>query len=188
MSYLSNGQRKALVVKRHPITAMRIREIILICILLYPLTSLGQDERDTIFRIDTIPIHRFNEAKQLVGVYESPSFRVFVEYKSLISSLKSHIKAYDLDEDKNLLKQLKDRSKTIMQRIDAIQSNPVFKSRLAFRTMNLMKAGKCIVLNRVSGANESYLIHQDYQKKWWTGTRFLTEDGHIVLDVTTGAF
>jgi hypothetical protein len=176
------------IVNRHPIAAMRVREIILMCILLFPLSSFGQDERDTIFRNDTIAIHGLKEASEVATIYESPNFKIFADYKKLISSLKSHIKAYDIEEDKNLLKQLQHRSKTIKQRIDAVKSDPVLKSRLAFRTMDLLKTGKCIIQNRISGANESNMILQDYQKKWWTGTRFLTVDAQIVFDVTTGAF
>lgn len=150
--------------------------------------ALGQEERDTVFTNDTIRIHGQYNAANVVVLYESPTFTVSSDYASIISSLKSHVKAHDIDWDKKLLRQLQDRAKTPKQRIAAAQSDPQLKSRLAFRTMDLLKLGKCVVRNQANGVTEARLIHQDYQKKWWTGTRFLTLDGHLVFDIQTGAF
>ena len=167
---------------------MKVSEVILVCMMLFPPFVFGQGDRDTLFRSDTVDISSPRDPNNTVVICENSTFKVSTDYKSLILSLKSHIKAHGIDWDKSLLKQLEDNSKTIEQRIAVVQSDPLLETRLQFRTMDLLKAGKCIVQNRTSGAKYSKLIYQDYQKNWWTGTRFLTLDGQLIFDVRTGTF
>jgi hypothetical protein len=123
-----------------------------------------------------------------VKLVDTDTLIVWTSYGLVIKSLKHHIKKWEVDEDKALLKHLQSSSKSLAKKMDEINANPVLKSRLEFRTIDILRSGKCEVYNKVLKQNETQVACIDYWKKWWTGVKFLTSKNTLVIDVRTGSF
>jgi hypothetical protein len=127
------------------------------------------------------------KCKRIV-LLETDSVIVSSSFDLIAENLKSFIKVYDIEEDKQLLRQLFSTSKTVERNLADIAGTPALKARLDFRTADLLQQGKCIVYNKAIKTFEEGIICQDYWKKWWTGKRFTTWRHVSIMDIRTGAY
>jgi hypothetical protein len=105
-----------------------------------------------------------------------------------VTSIREHIKNFEVKDDIELLNNLLDQSNTLRLNLDAINNDIVLKSRLNFRTVELIQERKCMVYNKIEESFESVVFMTDYIQNWWSGIRISTQTNQVIIDVRTGAF
>jgi hypothetical protein len=165
----------------------RVTAIWLFFILSLP--CLGQQVTDSAYT-KTISVLSKDKIRlnKRISLLVSDSFVVYSTFDIVVDNLKKFIKEYDVEEDRELLKKFFDTSKSLEKHLQDIQNDNRLKSRLEFRTADLLENGKCIVYNKVTKTYESQVTITNYRKNWWTGKKFCSLNNQTILDIRTGAY
>jgi hypothetical protein len=160
-------------------------------VLLFLLLALPCDSqiRDTswITQISLQP-DGFIKSKRRIPLFESDTFTVYSTFDLVVTNIKKHIDEYEVEEDKLLLDKFFNTSKSFDRNLRDVQDDKVLKSRLDFRTAELIQRRECLVYNKMSKKFETILFVTNYIENWWTGIRFSTESNLQIMDLVTGAF
>jgi hypothetical protein len=116
------------------------------------------------------------------------TFIVYSSFDIIIDNLKKFIAEYDVEEDKNLLNKFLNTSKSLEGNLQDIRKDEKLKSRLDFRTADLLECAMCVVYNKVSKSCEKQITMTTYIKNWWNGKRFSSLNNQIIMDIRTGAY
>lgn len=130
----------------------------------------------------------FIKSKKRIPLFESDTFIVYSSFDLVVTNIKKHINEYEIEEDKLLLDKFVNTSKSFDRNLKAIQDDKVLKSRLDFRTAELIQQRECLVYNKIFKRFETIVFIIKYIKNWWIGIRFSTESNLQIMDIVTGAF
>ena len=129
----------------------------------------------------------FIKSKKRIPIFESDTFTVYSTFDLVVTNIKKHIDEYEVEEDKLLLDKFFNTSKSFDRNLKDIQDDKILKSRLDFRTAELIQRRECLVYNKMSEKFEARVFITNYLKNWWTGIRFSTESSLQIMDLVTGA-
>jgi hypothetical protein len=130
----------------------------------------------------------FIKSMKRIPIFESDTFIVYSTFDLVITNIKKHIVEHEVEEDKLLLAKFFNTSKSFDRNLKDIQDDKILKSRLDFRTAELIQRRECLVYNKMSEKFETTIFVTNYIKNWWTGIRFSTESSLQIMDLVTGAF
>jgi hypothetical protein len=157
--------------------------------LLFLIITSNSQIRDTSWLTEiSLRTDAFIKPKKRIPIFDSPTFSVYSTFDLVVTSIKMHIDEHDVEEDKLLLKKFFNTSKSFDRNLKDIQDDQVLKSRLAFRTVQLIQQRECLIYNKISKKFESKVIVTNYIKNWNTGIRFSTESALQIMDIITGSF
>ena len=130
----------------------------------------------------------FIKSKKRIPLFESDTFTVYSTFDLVVTNIKKFIDEHEVEEDKLLLDKFFNTSKSFDRNLEDIQNDKVLKSRLDFRTAELIQRRECLVYNKISKKFEAMIFVTNYIKNWWTGIRFSTQSNQQIMDLVTGAF
>lgn len=126
--------------------------------------------------------------KKRIPLFESDTFTVYSSLDLVVANIKKFNDEHEVEEDKLLLDKFFNTSKSLDRNLEDIQNDTVLKSRLQFRTAELIQNRECLVYNKISKKFETMIFVTNYIKNWWTGIRFSTQSNQHIMDLRTGAF
>lgn len=130
----------------------------------------------------------FIKSKKRIPLFESDTFTVYSTFDLVVTNIKKFIDENEVEEDKILLDKFFNTSKSFDRNLTDIQNDKVLKSRLDFRTVELIQRRECLVYNKISKKFETMIFVTNYIKNWWTGIRLSTQSSLQIMDLVTGAF
>lgn len=130
----------------------------------------------------------FIKSKKRIPIFETDTFTVYSTFDLVVTNIKRHIDEHEVEEDSMLLAKFFNTSKSFDRNLKDIQADRILKSRLDFRTAELIQRRECLVYNKLSEKFETIVFATNYIKNWWTGIRFSTESNLQIMDLVTGAF
>ena len=105
--------------------------------------SIGQVP-DTTRTIEILlPQSNFIKAIERISLFESDSFIIYTSFDILVKNFKNFIKENAVKEDLEILRILVDNSKPLSTNLKEIQNDQEMKSRLDYRTADLLLKRKC---------------------------------------------
>ena len=172
-------------------------QILLLIILLpgYQSFSQGQDRIELPLKLDStsiiksvlveLPDSSSYFKNDLIIIFANNNFICSTTRNILISSIKKHIKNYEIEDDKELLKKVKSEKSSDLTTaiVDAR-----LKSRLYYRISDIIQSKQCIILNNERLTLEKRIIIQKFSTRLESGTRITAENGTIILDSIEGVF
>ena len=123
-----------------------------------------------------------------IPLLESDSFTIYSSFNLLVANVKSFIDEHEIEEDILLLNCLLNTSKSLERNLEDIKNDKTLKSRLDFRTADLIQRRNCLVYNKSLKLFESMIFVTNYVKNWWTGIRFTNQADRLIMDLRTGAY
>jgi|SRR5690606_4922274 len=135
-----------------------------------------------------LPESQLIDSSNRILLFETDTFSVYSRLEVVVTSIREHIKNFEVEDDTELLNNLLDPSNSLRLNLDAINNNIVLKSRLNFRIVELIQERKCLVYNKIEESLETVVFVTDYIQNWWTGIRISTQTNQVIIDVRTGAF
>lgn len=166
-----------------------IRKVILILSFLFSAVVSFSQIRDSSWTTEvSLQPGAFIKPKKRVPLFDSNSFTVYSTFDLVVTNIKKFIDEYEVVEDKLLLKKFLNTSKSFDRNLDDIQNDNLLKSRLDFRTAELIQSRGCLVYNKISKEFENMVFVVNYIKNKRTGIRFLTKTNQQIMDIETGAF
>ena len=130
----------------------------------------------------------FIKSKKRIPLFESDTFIVYSTFNLVVTNIQKFIDEHEVQEDKLLLDKFFNTSKSFDRNLEDIQNDQVLKSRLDFRTAELIQRRECLVYNKMAKKFETMILVTNYIKNWWTGIRFSTQSNQQIMDIITGAF
>ena len=167
---------------------MNRRITLLLSFFILTLTSSSQIRDSSWTKEIILQTDNFIKPKKRIPLFESDTFTVYSTFDLVVTNIKKFSEEYGVEEDKLLLDKFFNTTKSFERNLQDIQNDPVLKSRLQFRTADLIQKRECLVYNKISKKFESMIFVTNYIKNWWTGLRFSTQSNQQILDLRTGAF
>lgn len=130
----------------------------------------------------------FIKSKKRIPLFDSDTFTVYSTFDLVVANIKEFIDEHEIEEDKLLLNKFFNTSESLDRNLEDIQNNKVLKTRLDFRTAELIQRRECLVYNKISKSFESMVFVTNYIKNWWTGIQFSTQANLQIMNLVTGAF
>jgi hypothetical protein len=167
---------------------MTRRTTLLISFLILVVVCFGQSRDSSWTKEISLQTGDFIKPKKRIPIFESDTFTVYSTFDLVTTHIKKFIDEHQIKEDKILLKMFFNTSKSLDRNLEDIQNSKILKSRLDFRTAELIQRQECLIYNKKSRKFETMIFVTNYIKNWWTGIRFSTPSNQQVMDLVTGAF
>jgi hypothetical protein len=167
---------------------MNRRITLVLSFFILTLTCFSQIQDSSWTKKISLQTNGFIKPKMRIPLFETDTFTVYSTFDFVVANIKRFGDEYAVEEDKLLLDKFFNTSKSLDRNLEDIQNDRVLKSRLQFRTADLIQNRECLVYNKMSKKFETMILVTNYIKNWWTGIRFSTQSNQQIMDIRTGAF
>src|SRR5688572_21487882 len=90
----------------------------------------------------------FIKSKRRIPLFDSDTFTVYSNFNLLVDNIKDFINEHEVEDDRLLLDKFFNTAKSLERNLEDIQNDKILKSRLDFRTAELIQKRKCLVYNK----------------------------------------